>query len=49
VIEDLFGQLSARANADEVSISDLFLELGFRQRTCEVLDAGVARRREEGT
>ncbi len=47
VIEDLFGQLSARANADEVSISDLFLELGFRQRTCEVLDAGVARRLED--
>ncbi|MNI81018.1 hypothetical protein D3C73_1375970 [compost metagenome] len=47
MIEDLFGQLSARANADEVSISDLFLELGFRQRTCEVLDAGVARRLED--
>ncbi|MNT43462.1 hypothetical protein D3C72_1799350 [compost metagenome] len=47
MIEDLFGQLSARANADEVSISDLFLELGFRQRTSEVLDAGVARRLED--
>ncbi|MNB94989.1 hypothetical protein D3C75_421530 [compost metagenome] len=47
VIEDLFGQLSAGANADEVSISDLFLELGFRQRTSEVLDAGVARRLED--
>jgi hypothetical protein len=31
VIEDLFGQLGARTNADEVSVSDLFLELGFRQ------------------
>jgi hypothetical protein len=32
VIEDLFGQLGARTNADEVSVSDLFLELGFLRR-----------------
>src|SRR5690606_18297124 len=47
VVEDLFGQLRAGANADEVSIGDLFLQLGFRQRTGEVLDAGVAGRLED--
>ncbi len=31
-VEDLFGQLGARADADEVGIGDLFLQLGFRQR-----------------
>jgi hypothetical protein len=30
-VEDLFGQLSAGADADEVGISDLFLQQGFRQ------------------
>ena len=41
VVEDLFGQLSAGANADKVRVGDLFLELGFRQRTGDVLNAGV--------
>jgi len=37
VIADFFGQLSAGANADKVRVGDLFLELGFRQRTGDVL------------
>ena len=41
MIEDLFGQLGAGANADKVRVGDLFLELGFRQRTGDVLNAGV--------
>lgn len=41
-VEDLFGQLGARTDADEVGICDLFLQLGFRQRTSEVFDVGVA-------
>lgn len=40
VIEDLFGQLSAGANADKVRVGDLSL-MGFRQRTGDVLNAGV--------
>ncbi|MNZ98931.1 hypothetical protein D3C78_1182370 [compost metagenome] len=41
-VEDLFGQLGTRTDADEVGISDLFLEFCFRQRASEVLDVGVA-------
>ncbi|MNE62708.1 hypothetical protein D3C80_1580050 [compost metagenome] len=40
-VENLFGQLSARANADEVGISDLFLQVGVGQRTGEVLNVGI--------
>lgn len=41
-VEDLFSELGTRTDADEVGISDLFLQLGFRQRTSEVFDVGVA-------
>lgn len=41
-VEDLFGELGARTDADKVGIGDLFLQLGFRQRTSEVFDVGVA-------
>ncbi|KPW25720.1 Uncharacterized protein ALO83_04859 [Pseudomonas cannabina pv. alisalensis] len=41
-VEQLFGQLSAGTDADEVSVGDLFLQLGFRQRLGVVLDAGIA-------
>ncbi|MOA24466.1 hypothetical protein D3C78_1451440 [compost metagenome] len=40
-VENLFGQLSARADADEVGIGDLFFQLSVGQRTGEVLDAGI--------
>ncbi|KPX97577.1 Uncharacterized protein ALO61_05256 [Pseudomonas savastanoi pv. nerii] len=41
-IEQLFGQLSAGADTDEVCVGDLFFQFGFRQRLGVVLDAGVA-------
>ena len=40
-VEDLFGQLGARANADEVGIGDLFLQLRIRQGAGEVFDVAV--------
>ena len=40
-IEHFFGQLGTRTDADKVGISDLFLQLGFRQGTGDVLNAGV--------
>src|SRR3546814_9839523 len=45
-IEDLFGELGARADADEVDVGDLFLQLLAGQRALEVLDVGVAGRLE---
>ncbi len=41
-VEDLFGQLGAGANADEVRIGDPFLQLVAGKRGLEVLDVGVA-------
>ncbi|RMO18330.1 hypothetical protein ALQ47_05251 [Pseudomonas cichorii] len=41
-VEQLFGQLGARADTDEMGVGNLFLELGFRQRLGVILDAGVA-------
>jgi len=40
-IEELFGQLGAGADTDEVCIGDLFLQLGLRQRLDVVLDIRV--------
>src|SRR5476649_1214748 len=41
VVEQLFSQLGAGANTDEVSVGDLFLKFGFRQRLGVVLDVAV--------
>ncbi len=41
VIEEFLGQLGAGANADEVGIGDLFLQLGIRQGFGVVLDVDV--------
>ncbi len=41
MIEDFLGQLGARADADEVGIGDLFLQLGVRQGLGVVLDVDV--------
>jgi hypothetical protein len=45
-IEDLFGELGARADADEVNVGNLLLQLLGGQRALEVLDVGVAGRLE---
>ncbi len=42
-VEHLFGELGARADADEVGVGDLFLELGIRQGAGDVLDVAVTR------
>ena len=39
--KDLFGQLGARANADEMGVGNGLLQLLFRQRAGVVLDVGV--------
>ncbi len=41
-VEDVFGELGARADAEEVGVGDLFLQLVARERGLEVFDVGVA-------
>ncbi|MNZ63899.1 hypothetical protein D3C78_820540 [compost metagenome] len=40
-VEHLFGELGARADADEVGVGDLFLQFVTREGALEVLDVGV--------